>query len=385
VRIEPVETTNLFFHTDTLDKLSESHPLSEKLRYIHETLHQRYPFIERLAIALYDPKTDLLKTFIHSNNGPVPLSHYEARLSEAPSLQEIIKVGKPRVINDLSIFRKSAAEHSKRILSEGYAASYTLPMLHNGELFGFIFFNAMQTGVFSEEVLHHLDLFGHLLALSVIQEVSHFRTLQAAVYTARDITHHRDNETGAHLDRMSRFARLIARELAEKHGFSDEYVEQIFLFSPLHDIGKIAIPDEILLKPGRLTEEEFEIMKGHTTKGKEIIDGMLDHFGIGEHEHCDIPRNITHYHHETLNGVGYPEGLQGEGIPIEARIIAVADIFDALTSKRPYKEAWPNEKAFELLRELSGTSLDADCVNALLDNVDEVERIQQRFRESPYA
>jgi HD-GYP domain-containing protein (c-di-GMP phosphodiesterase class II) len=376
---------SLYFRTDTLGKLNESQPLSDKLDYVHRTINRYYPFIERLAVAIYDHKTDLLKTFIHSSNGSAPLSHYQARLSETSSLREIIRLGRPRVVNDLSIFGQSTHQHSKRLLDEGYAASYTLPMYHNGELYGFIFFNALEKGVFSEEVLHHLDLFGHLLALSVIQEIGHFRTLQAAVQTARDITHHRDNETGAHLDRMSRYSRLIAAELAERHGFSDEYLEQIFLFSPLHDIGKIAIPDGILFKPGRLSREEFEVMKGHTTKGREIIDGMLEHFGIAALDHGNILRNIAHYHHETLDGMGYPEGLQGEQIPIEARIIAVADIFDALTSERPYKSAWPNERAFALLKEMAGYSLDSDCVEALLNNVEEVESIQRRFTEDPVA
>ena len=380
-----MDTPDLYHHTDSFDKLNESQPLSEKLRFVHDTIKQRYPFIERLAVAIYDPKTDLLKTFIHSSGGAVPLAHYQAKLSEAKSLREIIGMGRPRVVNDLGIFGKSEHEHSKRILAEGYAASYTLPMFHGGELFGFIFFNASETDVFSEEVLHSLDLFGHLLTLTVVQEITHFRTLQAAVDTARDITHHRDNETGAHLDRMSRYARLIAEELSVPYGFTDEYVEQIFLFAPLHDIGKIAIPDTILLKPGQLDKEEFEIMKTHTLKGREIIDGMLEHFGIEALDHSNILRNIAQYHHEALNGMGYPEGLQGEQIPIEARIIAVADIFDALTSKRPYKEAWSIQQAFELLQEMSGRTVDPDCVNALLNHREQVEQIHQRFREDHFG
>jgi len=374
-----------FSHDDTLEVLNTNQPLSNKLRFVHDLILKRYPFIERLAVAVYDPKTDLLKTFLHSSGGETPLSHYQARLSDSKSLCEILELGKPRVVNDLSIFKESSKEHSQRILAHGYEASYTLPMYHQSELFGFLFFNASKKGVFADEVLHDLDLFGRLMSLTIVQELSQFRTLQAAVATARDITHHRDNETGAHLERMSRYSRLIAVELAPRYGFSDEYVERIFLFSPLHDIGKIAIPDDILLKPGLLTAEEFEIMKSHTLKGRDIIDSMLEHFGIDSLDHSDILRNIAQYHHETLNGMGYPEGLQGEAIPIEARIIAVADIFDALTSKRPYKEAWDNEQAFTLLQELAGTSLDADCVNALFEHRERVEQIQQRFREDPYG
>jgi HD-GYP domain-containing protein (c-di-GMP phosphodiesterase class II) len=380
-----MDEPQLFSHTDTLEALNRKQPLSHKLRFVHDTIHRRYPFIERLAVAVYDPKTDLLKTFIHSSGGEAPLSHYQAKLSDSRSLCEIIEVGRPRVVNDLSIFESSDKEHSRRILAQGYGASYTLPMYHNEELFGFLFFNAAKKGVLSDEVLHDLDLFGHLMSLTIVQELGQYRTLQAAVATARDITHHRDNETGGHLDRMSRYARLIAETLAPRHGFSDEYVERIFLFSPLHDIGKIAIPDEILLKPGQLNEQEYEIMKSHAVKGREIIDSMLVHFGIDTLDHSDILRNITQYHHETLDGLGYPEGLQGKAIPIEARIIAVADIFDALTSRRPYKGAWDNEQAFALLKEMAGTTLDGDCVSALLDHRVRVEQIQQRFREDPFG
>jgi HD-GYP domain-containing protein (c-di-GMP phosphodiesterase class II) len=376
-----MDNRTLFSHQDTLDRLNGNDPLPEKLRFIHDTLAQRFDFIERVAVAVYDSKSDLLKTFIHSSGGTEPLSHYQAPLSQSASLLEIIRVGRPRVVNDLSIFAGSDKTHSQRIQKQGYAASYTLPMYRQGEFFGFIFFNASRAGVFDEDVLHYLDLFGHLLSLSVIDELQQFTTLQAAIDTARDITHHRDNETGSHLDRMSRYSRLIAQQLAEEYGFSDEYVEQIFLFSPLHDIGKIAIPDNILLKPGKLDEEEFAVMKTHTLRGRVIVEEMLQHFGLQRLEHGDMLRNITESHHEAMNGMGYPQGLMGENIPIEARIIAVADVFDALTSHRPYKEAWGNEEAIAMMRQMAGTQLDAKCVEALLSQQPQIEEIQRMFHE----
>ena len=378
-----MDNNSLFSHQDTLAQLNDNSSLAEKLNFIHNTLKQRLDFIERIAVAIYDAKSDLLKTFIHSSGDARPLSHYQATLSSATSLREIIEAGSPRVVNDLSIFERSTQTHSKRILAQGYGASYTMPMYRKGEFFGFIFFNASRSGVFNEENLHYLDLFGHLLSLSVIDELSQYSTLQAAIDTARDITHHRDNETGSHLDRMSRYARLIAQDLAEKYDFSDEYVEQLFRFAPLHDIGKIAIPDDILLKRARLDEQEFAIMKSHTLKGVEIIDEMLAHFGLQGLEHSEVLRNIAEYHHEAMNGMGYPRGLSGEEIPIEARIIAVADIFDALTSRRPYKEAWSNEDAFKLLQEMSGKQLDPGCVVAFLQQREEIEEIQRLFKEDP--
>ena len=211
------------------------------------------------------------------------------------------------------------------------------------------------------------------------------RTLQASVRTAADIVHHRDVDTGAHLDRMANFSRLIAQEIATRHRLTDELIEHIFLFAPLHDIGKIAIPDEILRKPGTLTEVERELMRSHTAKGREIIDVMLYNFGLDGLEHIDMLRNIALYHHEAMNGSGYPKDLSGNEIPIEARIIAVADIFDALTSRRSYKQAWSNDDAFATLRKMAGTQIDQDCVEALIARRAEVEQIQIRFKEDPYG
>lgn len=372
---------SLFEHQDALETLNRSIPLADKLAFVHDFLRRRYDFIDRVAVALYDAKTDLLKTFVHSSGGDDPLALYQARLAESGSLQELVALGRPRVVNDLALLAGGEKAHTQRIGAQGYGASYTLPLYRNGEFFGFLFFNSYRKGVFRESVLRDLDLFGHLLALVVINEQAEVRTLVASVKTATSMAQHRDFETGAHLDRMSNYARLIARELAGKYGLSDALVEHIFLFSPLHDIGKIAIPDQILLKSGKLDAEEYEVMKTHARKGQEIIDTMLENFGLNGMEHADVLRNIAHHHHEAINGSGYPAGLKGEAVPLEARIVAVADVFDALTSVRPYKEAWGNDDAFAFLGKMAGEKFDRDCVQALVVNRQEVEEIQARFQE----
>jgi HD-GYP domain-containing protein (c-di-GMP phosphodiesterase class II) len=122
-------------------------------------------------------------------------------------------------------------------------------------------------------------------------------------------------------------------------------------------------------------------MRTHAAKGREIIDGMIEDFGLEGLQHVDILRNIALFHHEALDGSGYPKGLRGENIPIEARIVAVADVFDALTSNRPYKRAWSNDAAFEAIHKLAGIKLDTACVEALINNRAAVEQIQQRFKE----
>ena len=157
------------------------------------------------------------------------------------------------------------------------------------------------------------------------------------------------------------------------------------MFSPLHDIGKIGIPDNILLKPDKLNKNEMDIMQTHSKKGREMIDDLLESFGLENIEHKNMLRNIAEFHHETVNGKGYPSGLKGNQIPIEARIVAVADVFDALTSERPYKEAWENKRAIQSLLDLAGETLDQDCVNALITNIDEVEEIQKQFSQDTYG
>lgn len=373
----------IYNRDDSLGFLNENKPLSDKLAFLHQLVNERCPMIQRVAVALYDKKTDLLKTFIHSSGGAAPLRHYQAKLADSKSLSDIVAQRRPRVANNLSVFAEHDREHSKRIIASGYGASYTMPIFQNGDFFGFIFFNSRQANIFNEPTLHDLDLFGHLLSLTVIAEIQKIDTLVSAVSTTRDITHHRDNETGAHIDRMSRYARIIAIHIADKYALDDSFIEHVFLFAPLHDIGKIAIPDDILLKRGKLNEDEFKVMKTHAVQGRTMIDNMLRNFGLEHIEHSDILRNITELHHEAMDGSGYPHGLRGDAIPIEARIIAVADIFDALTSRRPYKEAWPVALALETLREMAGEILDYECVEALCSNLDAIAAIQQDFKEDP--
>jgi len=370
-------------HQDTLDSLNRNIPLREKIVQTHRVLQAHLPFIARIAIALYDPKTALLKTYLHSSGADDPLPHYETGLSKAPALANILKERRPRVINDLLTFESGEHEHTRRIGLQGYGASYTMPMFSGGVFFGFIFFNSYEKDVFVDTALNELDVFGHMISLMVISEISAVRTLAAAVATTARISHLRDPETGSHLDRMSRYARLIASALATRYQLDDDYIEHVFMYAPLHDIGKIGIPDQILLKPGTLDPEETMVMQSHVRKGCEIIDELLVNFGLDSLQHVNILRNIAEFHHEAVNGKGYPKGLLGGEIPLEARIVAVADVFDALTSRRPYKDAWTNDQAFSTLQGMAGVRLDSECVNALIENRAEIEHIQSLFKENP--
>jgi HD-GYP domain-containing protein (c-di-GMP phosphodiesterase class II) len=370
-------------HQDQLDFLNSAAPLKDKLVAAHRQVQRRLPFIARIAVALYDPQSRQLKTYVHSSGDDDPLANYQVGIDEAPSLKALLEHGHPRVINNMITFEDGEHEHTRRIGRQGYAASYTLPLFRQGNAVGFLFFNSYEADVFTEDALHQLDLYGHLIALMVLEEQAAIQVLAAAVKATGRITHTRDPETGSHLDRMSRYARLIAQELAADYQLDDQYIEHVFMFAPLHDIGKIGIPDSVLRKPGRLDKKEWRIMQTHAAKGREMIDELLNSFRLDGLEQVDVLRNIAHYHHEAVDGSGYPEGRTGDDIPLEARIVAVADVFDALTSRRPYKEAWSNDAAFDMLNQLAGETLDAACVAALARQREAVEAIQRQFREDP--
>jgi len=371
------------FYQDILAPLNQQSTIKQKLVHCHEMIRQFCPFISRISVNIYDAKTRMLKTYLYSGMGDDPMAHYQVSLDDAPSLQQILQNGHPRVINDMEILASGQHEHTRRLGKKKFAASYTLPMIYNNNFFGFIFFNSDRKETFTPARLNQIDVYAHLISLMVIDELSTLHSLTAAISTASHITFQRDPETGNHLERMSRYSHLIARTIASSHRLDDDYIEHIFMFSPLHDIGKVAIPDRILLKKGSLTAEERLIMNTHTSKGREIIDNMISNFNLTSLQHLNILRNIAQYHHEAVNGAGYPEGREGDDIPIEARIVAVADVFDALTNERPYKSAWHIDDACEALQQSAGKQLDEDCVQALLNNRPQVETIMQQFAEHP--
>ncbi len=378
-------TKTSFAHKDILDSLNKNLTLKEKLVCTHEAIKQFFPFLARIAVTIYDPATTLLKSYMDSSDHPTPWQHFQAHLEEIPSLKEVLDKGHPRVINNMVTFEENEYGHFKRLGREGYAASYTMPFFDNGVFSGFIFFNSDKTDVFTDDVLHELDIVGHMISLLVINEMEAVHALTAAVKTTEHITHVRDTETGSHLDRMSRYSRLIAVRLAQKFNLDDAYIEHILMFSTLHDIGKVGIPDSILLKPGKLTMKELETMRTHARRGREIIDDLLSNFGLDHFDYVSVLRNIAEYHHEAMNGTGYPEGKKGTQIPLEARIVAVADVFDALTSDRPYKKAWSNDEAFAILNKMAGEKLDRDCVGAIINSRKEVEEIQKQFKEDKFG
>lgn len=351
-----------------LNLLSRKGPLTPKLKLIHALVRKRYDFVDRLAVALFDPCSGNLKTFVSSNVKEDPLERYEFSLPKAKSLLDTMVHG-PRVINDLSVFSEGAHDHTRKIQESGFQASYTVPLLYDSAFWGFLFVNSFRKDCFSEAVVEEMDVYCQLIANAVELEIGSIRILNGALNLATDLLSVQNIGTAQRMNRMTRITRLISKELAAagKCNFDDETIERLSRFAAFHDIGKIAVPESILMKPDGLTKQEFAVVTIHTEKGLEIIDSVLKNFDLQSTPGIDMLRNIVLSHHEKLDGSGYPHRLQGDQIPVEARIVAVADIYDALTSDRPHRSAFSSEEAFDLLQK-QARRLDPDCLAALLRN-----------------
>lgn len=365
-----------------LDIVSTSETLQERLAKLHDSLLVKIPQIDRIGCAIYDPSTDLLKTFINSTRSGVPISGYEYNLANSKSLSNLALSRSQRVIDDIQQSVQPTNKHSAWVLEQGYKSSFTVPMYDQQAFIGFLFYDSTQTAAFTSEIQRDLVLYSNIINMTLVKEFSTIRSINATVHMARDFANLRDFETGAHLERMAKNSRIIAKHISGKYGLSDEFIEHVYLFAPLHDIGKIGIPDAVLLKPGKLDDDEKRIMQTHVGKGVEIVEKILHDFNLEKSKDSTIMRNIVAYHHEQMDGSGYPYGLKGSAIPIEARIITVADILDALVSTRPYKKKWPMDEAINELKRMSASGkLDADCVEAVEKNIDEIVSVVEDHQD----
>jgi putative two-component system response regulator len=219
--------------------------------------------------------------------------------------------------------------------------------------------------------------------LRTAERILSLETRDVLLFALAKLAESRDNDTGLHLERIREYCRILAQELSGWKEFADqidgEYVHLLYLTSPLHDIGKVGIPDSVLLKPGPLTPDEFEIMKRHTLIGGETLEAVTR--AHPEARYLAMARDIAYTHHEQFDGTGYPFGLAAKEIPLCGRITALADVYDALTSRRIYKPRFSHEVARESILEGSGTHFDPDIVEAFLRREDEIVRIARALNE----
>ncbi len=265
-------------------------------------------------------------------------------------------------------------EKRQSIVALDIRSALCAPLLQRDECLGVLYLDTLGVrNAFREDDLSLLNGIASAAAGAVKNAMLVRKLRDTAVDTIFRLAvaaEYRDGDTGFHLQRMSDYAET----LAEAMGLNRAQVELVKLASPMHDVGKIAIPDAILKKPGRLTDEEFTIMKEHTTKGGAILANASS-------ELLQMAENIALTHHERFDGQGYPRRLAGTAIPLEGRIVAVADVFDALTSRRCYKPAFGVDKALDVLRQGAGTHFDPDIVRAFFGRLDRVMTIRKHYLE----
>ncbi len=226
-----------------------------------------------------------------------------------------------------------------------------------------------------------------LMRVNTGRRIIGMESCEMTIFALAKLAESRDPETGAHLERVRSYCRTLALQLQRNRSFENEvddtFVRLVYETSPLHDIGKVAIPDCILLKPGRLTDREFDLMKTHTLCGAETLAAAVAQFPNARF--LQMAYEIALSHHEQYDGSGYPNGLSGDGIPLAGRIVALADVYDALTSKRVYKAAYSHEIARSIITDGSGSHFDPSIIDAFLDVENDFIQIRKQYRDTHIA
>lgn len=340
---------------------------------IFQLVRQDYPCLGRISIAALE--NDVLSTY-HSEE-VCEQDHFiefkEVTLKPETTLWQLVVSREFRVVDDLSCL--NTTPQTTRLINAGFMSSLTVPILHRDKVRGVLFFNAKSSQYFSSgQTLNDFLYLAHILSSRYVQVIERMENFNRLLQVALKIGHHRDPETAQHLERMGKYSELLARLLArECTQITTEFIHRIRFYAPFHDIGKYRIPDEILFSNKVFSSHERGVMNKHPIFGEEIIEEVvkISELNNTPKEELQFVKNIVRFHHEAYDGSGYPDGLQYSNIPLEARIVTVADVFDALLSKRPYKQPWSISNVVQFLKEKTGTLFDPLCVKALTENVDE--------------
>lgn len=331
-------------------------PLGELLRIVQRQLAALDLGFTRIVFVLHEASTDLLSSYCETgaDGGPTDGDGRRAQ-----------------VLDDLVRELHPSSDPSRWLLAQGWRASLPLPLFHHNRLLGFLFLDSTRARAFDPRAMAALEPHLELLLLRISNHFSdHFNdpaSLDGSLGQLLEISELRDQETATHMERVSSYSRLIALQLETQRPLPAEFSENLHRFAAFHDLGKIGIPDRILLKPEPLSREERLVMQSHVVIGMALVEKLITAMGLEDDPGIDLLLQVVAHHHESLDGSGYPAGLRGEAVSLAGRIVAVADIYDALTQARPYKPAFSEHHAVQILRTMVQTGkLDGDCVEALL-------------------
>jgi HD-GYP domain-containing protein (c-di-GMP phosphodiesterase class II) len=288
-------------------------------------------------------------------------------------------------VKDGSVIRKIIPEgvfrHYHEITTKG---KFVIVPLETDQVYlGNMYFHFRTTECITPTVINFIDMIQNKLSMAFYKNIFIKNIFSIITDTLAEVTEHKDTDTGNHIFRMSEYAKLIAKDLHERGMYPEvidnHFIENIKITASMHDIGKVSIPDNILNKPGKLTDNEFDVMKSHSEVGGVILDHLDNQLKKYNINYFEMASEIATHHHEKYNGRGYPEGLSDVEIPLSARIIAVADVFDALLSKRVYKEGFSFEKSLSIIQEDSGTHFDPEIVKSFMNVKDKIYDIYVEY------
>jgi response regulator RpfG family c-di-GMP phosphodiesterase len=386
---------------DIITMLNRGKKTEEIFMTLNSILKKTIPF-NRLSLAIIEEGTRTVATkLVHSDRTVVLGIGERYPLSES-SLFDVAQRKDVLLINDLREYLSHHPESRSTIalLEEGMRSSLVLPLIINNITRGFLIFNSEEPGAFTEEhivfmksisgqisfsiqrgeLLDQLELHSkNLEHLVKVRTHEILKTQKTTIFALSKLAEVRDPETGEHLERIRNYSVLIAQILkysGNEIEITNQYLRDLYDSSILHDIGKVGIPDHILLKPGPLTREEFDIIMTHTTIAYQAL--KLASKDLGENSFLNMAMDITLYHHEQWVGGGYPTGRSGADIPLSARIVTIADVYDALISRRPYKEPYSHEKSVQIMKDES-RRFDPLLFKIFLDNEAEFDRIRREF------
>lgn len=376
---------------DLVGNLNKNVSFNDTLNYIFETFSKYVPYTY-IGIAMFTSDgTKKLKASYgvsgeHHKGMAAELVGLTVEL-ESTSLWKLVESGKPRVINNLNEYFKNRVinSYSKILLEHGIKSSITLPLLVSSEHIGFIFFSSNKPNVYKASHVDFLESVSSAIAISMEKNIFIDELVYSSVLALAKLAEAKDEETGDHIDRMRKYACKLANLLKAEERFENiidpEFLMDMEKFSPMHDIGKVGIPDNILLKPGKLTEEEFNVMKTHPTFGAEVLRKAEENINHMGRSMFAMGIDIAKSHHEKWDGSGYPEHLRGDDIPLSARIVALADVLDALLSNRPYKRAFTFEESTAIILEGRDKHFDPLVVDMFEAHLEEFRDI---YKNSKY-
>lgn len=371
------------FTKEVKDLIETHYMIDDVIESLFEKLHVRMG-VDRIGIAFADySRKKIVAEIGVANFDKILLGPGFEVPFHKTALAEVLDSKRSFITADLEeALKVKPTSAALRLLNlEGIKSNMVIPLVMGDAVFGMVFFSSLEKNHFTAKNLR--------LAEKIINEISGL--LNRAYFTKvvfskitnsfAELVDQKDNETGDHIMRMVKYSVTLAEALRIKNipGYqvTRKFVLEIERNASAHDIGKVGVPDEILKKPGKLTPDEWSIMKNHVGVGADIFMSLREGLRVFHADFYKFAEEIARYHHERWDGSGYPEGLSGEAIPLSARIVALADVFDAITSKRVYKQPFSFEQSVQMIKDASGTHLDPVLVEVFLENIEKIWEIYQ--------